>query len=103
MALTCNGFTDNTVQATQLALGCTPEPANLRDNELLEEQFLLTVLDALERLDIGPALSAYASCDGADATRVAFCAINGITPGPQNSPAKIKAAILLKLNEALCA
>jgi hypothetical protein len=102
MALSCNSFTANTVQSTQLTLGCTPEPANLHDSELHEELFLLTVLDALERLDIGTALAEYAACDGADAARAAFCAINGISAGPQNPPAKIKAAILLKLNEALC-
>lgn len=103
MALTCNGFTANTVEATQLTLGCTPEPANIQDNELLEEQFLLTVLDALQRLGLEVSLDDYNPCDGAEAARAAFCATNHIVPNLQNPPAKIKAAILWMLNEAICA
>lgn len=103
MALTCDGFEDQTVEATQSTLGCTNEPANLQDNELLEEQFLLTVLDALQRLGGEVSLEDYDPCDGALAARAAFCHVNNITPQFQNPPAKIKAAILWMLNERLCA
>lgn len=103
MALSCNAFEDQTVEATQSILGCTNEPANLQDNELLEEQFLLTVLDALQRLGLEVSLDDYDPCDGSEAARAAFCAVNHITPNLQNPPAKIKAAILWMLNEAVCA
>lgn len=103
MSLECEAILSQTVQATQNTLGCTPEPANLSDSELPEEQFLLMVLDALNRLGIGGTLDDYVPCEGAEVARLTYCAIyNQITPGMQNPPAKIKAAILWMLNQALC-
>lgn len=92
-----------TIEATQLTLGCTPEPANLSDSELPDDLFLLTVLDALNRLGVGGTLADYDACEGAEVARLAYCSIySSITPGMQNPPAKIKAAILWMLNQALC-
>lgn len=101
--LECDAITSQTIETTQSTLGCTPEVANLSDSELPEEQFLLLVLDALNRLGIGGTLADYVPCDGAEVARLAYCAVyNKITPGMQNPPAKIKAAILWMLNQALC-
>lgn len=103
-AIECNAFDSQTVSLTQNQLGCTPEPANLSDSELPEEQFLLTVLDALSRLSVGgTTIADYVPCEGAELARLTYCSIySGVTPGVQNSPAKIKAAILWMLNDALC-
>lgn len=102
MAIPCNGFTAQTVSTTQNTLGCTGETGNLLDNELPEELFLLTVLDALKRL-APDTFAAYTECEGVEVARNAFCAVRNITPSFQNSPAKVKAAILWMLNEDLCA
>jgi len=102
-ALECNALLSQTVSATQNQLGCTPEPANLSDSELPEGQFLLLVLDSLDRLGIGGSLADYVPCEGAELARTTYCQIYaGVTPGMQNPPAKIKAAILWLLNSALC-
>lgn len=102
MAVTCNSFADNTVSQTQNTLGCTNEPVNISDNEMPLETFLLTVLDMLDRAGLGVSLADYDPCDGVEVSRLAFCELNAFTPGIQNPPAKIKAAILWLLNERLC-
>ena len=72
MALSCNAFADNTVGVTQNLSGCVaPHLANLSDHQLHDEQFMLLVLDSLNRLFPG-VLAAALPCDLADVLRNAI-------------------------------
>lgn len=102
MALTCNAFADNTLGATQNLSACkAPHLANLSDHQILPEQFLLLVLDSLNRLYAG-ALAAALPCDMADALRNASCVMMTNTPQFPTTPAELQAQILYILNEQLC-
>lgn len=107
MALTCNTFTDNTVGTTQQTAACVgPKVANLSDHELLPEQFLLLVLDSIERIRMlySPAapLADVAACDAADALRNASCAMLTNTPAFSSTHAQLQALILHQINEIIC-
>jgi len=103
MALTCNAFADNTVGQTQNVSACAaPHMANLSDHQLLDEQFLLLVLDSLRRLNPGVLETALA-CDLADALRNASCAMLTNTPQFPTTPVELQSQILYLLNESLCA
>ena len=102
MALTCNAFADNTIGSTQNTSGCVaPHLANLSDHQLNDEQFMLLVLDSLNRLNPG-ALADAAACDLADALRNASCVMDFTTPQTGTTPAQVQAQILYLLNEQLC-
>lgn len=102
MALSCNAFADNTVGSTQNLSACmAPQVANLSDHELLPEQFMLLVLDTLNRLYPG-VLAAALTCDMADALRNASCALLTNTPQFPTTPVQLQAQILYLLNEAAC-
>jgi hypothetical protein len=102
MALSCNAFADNTVGSTQNVSACAaPHLANLSDHQLLDEQFLLLVLDSLNRLYPG-VLAAAAPCDLADALRNASCAMLTNTPQYPTTPVQLQSQILYLLNEGLC-
>lgn len=107
--LTCNAFTDNTLPATIRTAQCVANTADLGASELLDEQFLMAVLDSLERLASGegtgvlPVLADVIACDAERAAINANCALQNIPVPTNNLPAaKIKALILWQLNEALC-
>lgn len=100
--LTCNSFADNSVGQTQNVSACAaPHLANLSDHQLLEEQFMLLVLDSLNRLFPG-ALASALPCDLADALRNASCAMLTNTPQFSTTPVQLQAQILYLLNEAVC-
>ena len=102
MALSCNAFADNTVGSTQNVSACAaPHLANLSDHQLLDEQFLLLVLDSLNRIYPG-VLSAALPCDLADALRNASCAMLTNTPQFSTTPVQLQSQILYLLNEAVC-
>lgn len=102
MALTCNAFAENTVGETQNVSACAaPHLANLSDHQLLDEQFLLLVLDSLNRLNPG-LLAAASACDLSDALRNASCAMLTNTPQFPTTPVELQAQILYLLNESLC-
>jgi len=108
MAVTCNSFADNTVGTTQQTVACLgPKVVNLIDNELLPEQFLLLVIDALQRLAAGggsPASLADAeACDVSETLRLAACADHDLTPVFEVNTPQLQAIILWMLNEGLCA
>lgn len=98
MPLSSNGYASQTVATTQQVVACKPQVAGLQDVGILPEQFLLTVLDALERKGYGPALDGLDSCDAVEAFRNAACAVNNISPPFNIDPQKVMAFILLKLN-----
>lgn len=82
---------------------------NLDQSELLDERFLITVLDALERLSEGegsgeiPSIVDVEACDVAEAAYRANCALADLAiPSNNLGPAKLKALILWQLGEALC-
>lgn len=105
--LTCNAFSSNTVGTTQQVAACkAPHIVNLEDKELLHEQFLLLVLDSLERLRLNPGtlpnLNNAPACDVADALRNASCAMITNTPAFPLTTPQLQALILWQLNEALC-
>lgn len=100
--LTCNAFSSNTVGSTQNISACAaPQVANLSDHQLLDEQFLLIVLDSLNRLYPG-VLAEALPCDMADALRNASCAMLTNTPQFPTTPVQLQAQILYLLNEAVC-
>jgi len=107
MALTCNTFAVNTVGSTQQIAACkAPHLANIEDHELLPEQFLLLVIDALQRLSApvsaGAALTNLTQCDAADALRNASCAMLTNTPAFPLTTPQLQAIALWQLNELLC-
>lgn len=100
--ITCNSFADNTVMTTQQTAFCFTPLYGLTDQGLPYTQTLLLILDMLERLDIGPAISAAVPCDVEEAYRAATCAVLPIT-SPTEDDQKLEALIFYKMNEALCA
>jgi hypothetical protein len=100
--LTCNAFVSNTVGVTQNVSACAaPHLANLSDHQLLDEQFMLLVLDTLNRLYPG-VLAAALPCDLAEALRNASCAMLTNTPQFPTTPVQLQSQILYLLNEAVC-
>lgn len=100
--LTCNAFADNTIGETQNISACkAPHVANLSDHQLLPEQFMLIVLDSLNRLYPG-VLAAALPCDFAEALRNASCALLTNTPQFPTTPVQIQSQILYLLNEGVC-
>ncbi len=107
MAIPCNAFGTNTVGATQQTAACkAPHIANLEDDELLPEQFLLLVLDSLQRLAALAAAPASivnsSACDVAEALRVASCAMLTNTPAFPLTIPQLQGLILWQLNQAIC-
>lgn len=106
--LTCNAFTENTVGSTQQTVACkAPHVANIEDKQLLDEQFLLLLIDSLDRLaaSSGPnaLLSALTNpCDAADALRNASCAMLTNTPAFPITIPQLQAIVLWQLNEFVC-
>lgn len=108
MALECNTFAENTVGSTQQTVACkVPHLANLEDHQLLPEQFLLLVIDTLNRL--APRLSEHFSlaeltnaCDAADALRFASCAMLTNTPAFPLTIAQLQSIVLWQLNQSIC-
>ncbi len=108
MALTCNPFPDNTIGTTQQTVACLgPKVVNLIENEILPEQFLLLVIDTLNRMatetGVPPsALSTIEPCDVADALRTAYCSTHDLTPVFSVNTPQLQGIILAMLNNALC-
>lgn len=110
MALQCEtAFSAHTVPATIRTAQCVRNVNNLAPHELLDERFLLVVLDSLSRLQAGegsgefPALADANACDAKDAAALANCAVADLAMASDNlEPAKLKALILWMLSEALC-
>lgn len=105
--LTCNAFASNTVGATQQVAACkAPHVANLEDKQLLDEQFLLLVIDSIERLRTNPGtipnLNTAPACDLAEALRNASCAMLTNTPAYSLTIPQLQSIILWQLNETLC-
>lgn len=105
--LTCNTFAENTVGATQQVAACkAPHLANIEDHQLLDEQFLLLVIDTLNRLAAPVAsaalLTAMTPCDAADALRNASCVMLTNTPAFPLTTSQLQAIVLWQLNELLC-
>ncbi len=105
--LTCNAFADNTVGVTQQVAACrSPHIAGVEERQLLDEQFLLLVIDSLERLRLNPGtlpnLNTAAACDLVDALRNASCAMLTNTPAFTSTIPQLQSIILWQLNEALC-
>lgn len=74
---------------------------------MLDTQFLLAVIDALERKAQGAAgtfraLSLYLACDGEENARNADCAMGNITPPIQANTAELKQIVLWQLGNGLC-
>jgi hypothetical protein len=108
MAITCNGFTENTVGATQQLVSCMgPKTANLANDEMQPEQFLFLVIDSLNRLAEGDGipvpLDGLTQCDISETLRLANCATHQTLPPYNVTNAQLQAIILTMLNEGLCA
>jgi len=74
---------------------------------MLDMQFLLTVVDALERLAQGGEnaflpLTDYTACDGEANAKNAQCSIGNVTPPFQADKAELKQIILWQLANGLC-
>ena len=84
MAVTCNSFTDNTIGTTQQQVACLrPKVVNLIENEIQPEQFLLLVIDMLNRMAVSappPLLDTLEPCDVAETLRLAYCVTHDLTP-----------------------
>jgi hypothetical protein len=107
MALTCNSFSANTIGTTQQTVACLgPKVVNIIESEIQPEQFLLLVIDMLNRM-AGAAppipLSEVQPCDVAEALRLAYCATHDITPVFGVNTPQLQGIILTMMNEALCA
>lgn len=87
---------------------CRETSSRALDFEMLNMQFLLAVIDALERKAQGAdgefqPLSEYTACDGEANARAAACAMGNITPPFQADEAELKQIILWQLGNGLCA
>lgn len=108
MALPCNVFADQTIGITQQIAACLNPPPNLGDSELPEEQFLLVVLDQLQRRAEGsgtgelPTIQSLDVCDILQASRNASCVALNISPPFNVEPAMLKAIILTMINAFNC-
>lgn len=108
--LTCtDAFANNTVPATVCLAQQFPNTDGLAPFELIDEgDFLLLILDSLQRLSAGaaeiPSIATATQCDVQQASVLAQCSMsNRVTPTERLTPMKLKALILWQLNEALCA
>lgn len=104
----CNPWPDNTVLTTDQVAACKETSSRAADHEMLEMQFLLAVIDALQRLAVADVdgfqpLSAYLVCEGEENARNAVCAMGNITPPFQANSAELKQIILWQLGNGLCA
>lgn len=106
MALPCNYFATNTVPVTQQQADCISMSYELSTTGLDEIPFLLIVLDALERLNIGPSLATISAselaCDAVQALRNATCVMQLQNPPGTEDLTKLQSLIALKLNNEGC-
>lgn len=106
--LSCNVYENQTVGTTQQLASCISDTAGLEGSELPEEQFLLVVLDQLQRRASGigtgelPLIQDLLACDIEQAARNAYCAALNISPPFDINATKLKALILTMLNEFNC-
>lgn len=103
----CNPWTSNTVRFSDQIAACRETSSRALDFEMLDVQFLLTVIDALERKAQGAAgtflpLSGYTACTGELNAKNAQCAIGNLTPPFQADAAELKQIILWQLANGLC-
>ena len=80
--------------------------ANLANNEIFQQQFLLFVIDYLERITqlIGSPqpLSSLTACDAAEALRLASCFIGSYQPPPTLTMAQLQSIVAWQLNDIVC-
>lgn len=104
---TCDPWIANTVGITDQIAACKETSARAADFEMLDMQFLLAVIDSLERKAQGAAgtfrtLVNYTMCDVEANARAAACAMGNITPPFQADKAELKQIILWQLGNGLC-
>lgn len=106
MAVTCNTFSTNTIGTTQQQVACLgPKVVNLIENEIQPEQFLLLVIDMLNRMANAappPLLNDLEPCDIAETLRLAYCVTHDLTPVYSVNIPQLQGIILTMMNEALC-
>lgn len=106
MAVTCNTFTSNTIGTTQQQVACLgPKVVNIIESEIQPEQFLLLVIDLLNRMADSappPLLDTLEACDVAETLRLAYCATHDLTPVFSVNIPQLQGIILTMMNEALC-
>lgn len=104
---TCNPWTANTIRFSAQQAACRESSSRALDFEMLDMQFLLAVIDALERKAQGAGgtflpLSDYTACDGEANAKNAACAMGNTTPPFQADKAELKQIILWQLGNGLC-
>lgn len=107
MALTCAGFDQFDMGPAQTVAACVaPHIAGLEDHQILEEQFLMFVIAALERLRLNPGtfpnLNTMPACDANDALRAVSCKMITNTLSYPITVPQMQSIIAWQLNEALC-
>lgn len=106
MAIT-NQFSANTVGTTQQVASCLEKSARSAAFELNDEQFLLLVIDSLNRKAVAggagnfPNVSTYTACDGEEAAHNAKCALEFLSPPFNTNVGQLKQIILWQLNQSL--
>lgn len=106
MAIT-NQFAANTVGVTQQVASCRERTARGAAFELSDVQFLLLVIDSLNRKGIStpesdiPNVSDYNACDGEEAAHNAKCALEFLSPPFNSNVMELKQIVLWMLNQAL--
>ncbi len=103
----CDPWPANTVRFSAQQAACRETSSRALDFEMLDMQFLLTVIDALERRAQGAdgnflPLTDYTACDGEANAKNAQCAIGNLTPPFQADAAELKQIILWQLANGLC-
>ncbi len=103
----CNSFPLNTIGTTQQQIACLgPKVVNLIENEIQPEQFLLLVIDMLNRMSLVTSypqtIEALQPCDVAETLRLAYCSTHDITPVFSVNIPQLQGIILTMLNEGLC-
>lgn len=104
----CNPWTSNTVRSSDQVAACKESSSAAAQWELLDPNFMLFVLDALQRLAVAGVegfqnLSQYLVCDGEANASNLHCAGQFLTPPVQYNSAEIKQIIAWQLANALCA
>jgi len=104
----CNPWISNTVRFSDQQAACKERSAQASANELPDVTFLLTVLDALQRLAVdGVAgfelLDAYNQCDGEANSHNAYAQLITLSAPVQSNKAELKQMILWQLANPLCA
>jgi hypothetical protein len=104
---TCNPWISNTVRFSDQQAACLERSGRAMEYELLDPNFLLAVLDSLQRLAAKGTegfrqLSDYTACDGEANAHNAQCAIQPLSPPMQFNDTEIKQIILWQLGNALC-